>query len=141
MTGSRQVRTLLALGLMIVMMAFGATAQEAAPSLTLEVAEMGFGTGYDPQTRSLEGEGTVFPAGTETIYCRTRITGATEPTTVTHAWYRDGKTMARVELGVGSASWRTVSSKRLLPDWTGEWEVRVLDAAGTLLRSETFTVQ
>jgi hypothetical protein len=49
--------------------------------------------------------------------------------------------MAHVELTVGSPDWRTVSSKSLLPDWTGEWEVRVLDAAGNLLRTESFTVE
>ena len=141
MIRSRQERRLLVLVMVAAVFVAGAAAQDTAPAATLEVAEMGFGTGYDPETRRLVGVDTVFPAGTGTIYCRTRITGATEPMTATHVWYRDGTTMARVELNVGSASWRTVSSKRLLPDWTGQWEVRVLDASGTLLRSETFTVQ
>lgn len=107
----------------------------------LVVAEMGFGTGFDRDTRALVGEASTFSAGVDRIWCRTRITGAVEPTQVTHVWYRDGKTVAHVDLTVGSSNWRTVSSKDLLPDWTGVWEVRVIDAAGTLLRTETFTVE
>jgi hypothetical protein len=117
-------------------------AQEPAGDGTSpDVAEIGFGTGWNAEELALTGEAKTFPAGTERIYCRTLITGAEEPTTVTHVWYREGKTMARVELAVGSSRWRTKSSKRLLPEWTGEWEVRVLDAAGTVLGSATFTVQ
>ena len=114
---------------------------DTAATGTLEVAEMAFGTDLDRASRELVGEATSFPAGTATVYCRTRVVGATEPATITHVWYRDGKSMAHVELPVKSASWRTYSSKRLLPDWTGTWEVRVLDEAGNLLRAETFTVE
>ena len=117
-----------------------AAAQDAAPA-TLEVAEMSFGIGYDRETRSLDGEATVFPADTPTIYCRTRILGGAEPASITPVWYREGTTVAHVELAVGSPNWRTVSSKQLLPEWTGSWEVRVLDGAGNLLRTESFTVE
>lgn len=102
---------------------------------------LGFGTGMDRENRVLTGEGTVFPAGTDRIYCRMHIIGATAPTTVTHAWYREGKTMAQVELNVGSSNWRTWSSKRLLPSWTGFWEVKVLDPSGKVLASSSFTVE
>jgi len=129
------------LGLLIVVLGgAGALAQDdAAPAL--EVVEMGFGNGYDREARALIGEQAEFPAETGTVYCRTRIVGAAEPTSVTHVWYRDGKTVAHVELTVGSPDWRTVSSKQLLPSWTGDWEVRVLDEAGNLLRAEAFVVR
>jgi hypothetical protein len=129
------------LAVLMALLACAATAigQDAVEELS--VPDMAFGTGYDYQTRSLEGEGTTFAAGAQAIWCRTRIAGATEPTTVTHVWYRDGKTMARVQLAVTSPSYRTVSSKTMLPDWTGRWEVKVLDDAGTILRSESFTVE
>lgn len=116
-------------------------AAAAAPDPVLTVVEMAVGTDYDRQTRQLGGEGTVFAADTPQLWCRTRITGAVEPTTVTHVWYHRDKTLARVDLPVNSADWRTVSSKRLLPDWTGPWEVKVLDAAGTVLHSLQFTVE
>ncbi len=113
--------------------------QDAQSDLT--VPQMAFGTGFDYETRNLTGQGDTFPAGVEVIWCRTRVDGAAEPATVTHVWYRDGKTVARVDLNVASPSYRTVSSKKLLPEWTGRWEVKVLDGAGTVLRSESFTVE
>jgi hypothetical protein len=121
-------------------------AQEAADpenqhALNLAVAEIGVGTGYDRETRLLEGEASIFPAGTPQLWCRTRITGAETPTTITHVWYHRDKTVARVDLHIGSKDWRTVSSKNLLPDWTGPWEVKILDEAGTLLESIRFTVE
>jgi len=119
----------------------GQEAESEAAAVELTVADMAFGAGYDYTTRTLAEEGDTFPAGTEVIWCRTRITGADGPATVTHVWYRDGKTMARVELQIASGSYRTVSSKRLLPEWTGRWEVKVLDEVGTVLRAESFTVE
>ena len=111
------------------------------PAATLTVAEIGVGTGWDNQTRALLGADTSFAAGTERLYCRTLITGAEPPSTVTPVWDHEGRTMARVELTVGSSHWRTVSSKGLLPEWTGAWEVKVLDPAGTVLESVQFTVE
>lgn len=119
-----------------------ASAQEAAVAQEPVISvDLGFGSGIDRETRALTGEGTVFPSDTDRVYCRMHITGAAAPTTVTHAWYRDGKTMAEVELNVGSSSWRTWSSKRLLPDWTGFWEVKVLDQTGKVLASASFEVK
>ncbi|HOX25240.1 MAG TPA: DUF2914 domain-containing protein [Candidatus Krumholzibacteria bacterium] len=121
-----------------------ASAQPAAVPAAggeLVVAEMAVGTGYDRDTRTLAGEGTSFPADCGRLWCRTRITGAAGSGSVSHVWYHEGKTMARVDLAVESGDWRTVSSKQLLPAWTGAWEVKVLDAAGTVLRTASFTVQ
>jgi hypothetical protein len=125
--------------LLVLVIAWPASGQDAASELS--VTEMAFGTGYDYENRGLIDEGSTFPAGVEVVWCRTRIEGAATATTVTHVWYRDGKTMARVELAIGSPNYRTVSSKKLLPEWTGRWEVKVLDSAGTVLRSESFTVE
>lgn len=114
----------------------------AAPVVAeLAVAEIAVGAGYDRETRSLTDQAEVFAADTPRVWCRTRITGAETPTTIAHVWYHRDQTVARVELEIGSPDWRTVSSKGLLPDWTGPWEVRVLDAAGNLLASTKFTVE
>ena len=45
-----------------------------------------------------------------------------------------------VDLPVKSASWRTYSSKTIPEYWTGDWEVRVVDAEGNTLASIPFTV-
>ena len=49
--------------------------------------------------------------------------------------------MARVELNVGSGYWRTWSSKAILPEQTGPWEVKVLDAEGTVLAAAGFVIE
>ena len=126
----------LVMGLMSVFPQFSWAQEESSP---IQV-ELGFGTGIDRETRGLTGQSETFAAGIERVFCRMHITGATAPTTVNHVWYRDGKTMAQVELNVGSANWRTWSSKRLLPSWTGFWEVKVLDQTGKVLASASFEI-
>ena len=123
--------------LMLMVLSLGAMAQES-PATGVDIA---FGTDIDRESRELVGETAVFAAGIEQITCLTRLKGLEAPTSVTHVWYRDGKTMARVDLNVASSNWRTWSSKRLLPDWTGHWEVKVLDSDGRILGSAGFDVQ
>ncbi len=74
------------------------------------------------------------------LECFTRIMGATTDTTVTHVWYYNGKEVARVVLPVRSSDWRTWSSKKISPQWTGSWKVDVLDADGNLLATIPFTL-
>ncbi len=69
----------------------------------------------------------VFPADYGKLFCFTRITGADKETVVTHVWYYQGQEMARVRLQVRSSDWRTYSSKRFLPQWSGQWRVAILD--------------
>lgn len=71
-----------------------------------------------------------YPAQSGKLYCFTKIVGAGEETQVTHVWLYGEKEMGRVTLPVRSASWRTYSSKKILPEWAGEWKVLVLDEAG-----------
>ena len=69
-----------------------------------------------------------YPADFGKLYCFTRIVGADENTEITHVWYYEDDEMARVTLSIGSADWRTYSSKRFLPQWAGNWKVVVLDS-------------
>ena len=87
------------------------------------------------------GSGDVIPAGTERVYCFTRISGAQAETEVTHNWYYKGNLKASVVLTVRNANWRTWSSKALLPEWKGEWMVEILSKEGTPLESIIFFVQ
>jgi hypothetical protein len=82
-----------------------------------------------------------FPAGTERVFCFTRIDAAEGETAITHNWYHQGTLKASVVLPVRASSWRTWSSKSLLPEWTGEWMVEVLSQDGTPLESVVFFVQ
>jgi hypothetical protein len=91
--------------------------------------------------RAPVGIGTVFPEGTERVFCFTQIDGAAGETEITHNWYYQGTLKASVVLPVRSLAWRTWSSKSLNPDWTGEWMVEVLGQDGTPLESLTFSIQ
>lgn len=100
-----------------------------------------FGTGVDTESRSITGAAHSFAADGERVYCLTRVHGMKPPASVTHAWYYEGKTMARVDLTIGSENWRTWSSKSYLRGWTGNWEVKVLDEDGMVLGSAGFEVK
>jgi len=122
-----------------------AAVEPAAEALPVTV-EMTFGSGVDRTTRSVTGQSIEFAADGFSadegqVFCLTRVMNAAAPATVTHVWYHEGKTMARVELNVGSADWRTWSTKRILPQWTGSWEVKVLDANGMVLATSGFTIK
>jgi hypothetical protein len=72
------------------------------------------------------------------LWCK--VMGAADTTLIKHVWSYQGKEMATVELPVRSSSWRTWSCKTMLPAWTGNWEVKVLDAQGAVLKSVAFTI-
>ena len=82
-----------------------------------------------------------FSAGIERVYCFTKLKNSGESNSVIHVWYYKDKEMAGVELAVRAATWRTWSSKRILPSWTGEWRVDVLSPDGSVLSTKSFEVK
>lgn len=60
---------------------------------------------------------------------------------VTHRWIYQGEVMGEVTFQVGGPRWRVHSSKNLMPEWTGMWEVQVVDAAGNVLTTRQIEVQ
>ncbi len=56
---------------------------------------------------------------------------------VIHRWQHNGQVMAEIKFEVGANRWRVWSSKNLLPEWTGEWRVSVIDGAGNTLGEST----
>ena len=84
---------------------------------------------------------TTVTRGAGHVYCWTRISGAQVGDQIDHVWYWNDDEMARIPLHIGSANWRTWSSKNIVPEWTGEWRVDVVAADGTVLDSVSFTVQ
>ncbi|NOZ26141.1 MAG: DUF2914 domain-containing protein [Nitrospirae bacterium] len=82
-----------------------------------------------------------FPGSVGKLYAFTRIAGATKETLVWHLWFYGDKLMAEVSLPVKSVNWRTYSSKRIVPGWTGEWRVDVTNEDGLLLETLYFTIE
>jgi hypothetical protein len=81
---------------------------------------------------------TSLPTDKDKIYFFTEVRGMPGQT-VKHRWEYNGKTMAEVEFHIGGPRWRVWSNKTLLPQWTGEWKVSVVDESGNVLSESTFT--
>lgn len=82
-----------------------------------------------------------FSASEDPLYFFTEIDNG-EGETITHRWKHDGEVMAEVPLQVGGDdSWRTWSSKQLMPDWDGEWTVEVVDSQGNVLEEKSVRVE
>ena len=114
------------------------TAVQAQETPQLVVEEGVIGT--DIVDRLPVGANTSFAASVDRLSCFTRITGAENPTTITHVWYFGDLERARVELSVRSLSWRTHSSKVIQAHEVGSWRVDVLDEAGSVLRTIRFEI-
>ena len=93
------------------------------------------------QDREPVGVGSTFPADVDTVYLWTRVMGAKDTTFIKCVWTYGDEEMASVELPVRSPSWRTWSSKAIMPQWAGKWDVKVLDADGNVLKGLTFTIE
>jgi hypothetical protein len=110
---------------------------QGAPALTVE--EMVFCAAIQDRAPSLPD--TAFASTVESVWCFVRVTGAADTTAITQVWYYHDREMSRVELAVKSTSWRTWSSKKILPEWQGIWRVDVLSPAGEVLRSGSFAIR
>ena len=113
-----------------------ATTVQEPSNLQVEVATVS----KDVVDRAPVEAGSSFPASVGKLFCFTKITGALNPTHVTHVWSFDGTERARVELEVNSPSWRTYSSKNIENHEVGAWRVEVVDSAGNVLQTLDFEV-
>ena len=57
---------------------------------------------------------------------------------ITHRWQQGGETRAEVTFNVAGNRWRVWSSKTLVPEWIGEWQVSVVDEGGNVISQESF---
>lgn len=86
------------------------------------------------------GADSTFSSSVEQLCCYSRIING-KGSSITHVWYYNDKEMARVELSVGADSWRTWSSKKILPEWTGFWRVDVLSEERNVIASKEFAIE
>ncbi len=106
---------------------------------SVSVQEMEFCTAIED--RQPAGADTSFAGTVERVYCYTVI-ASTDTTTISQVWFHNDNEMAKIDLKVQpSKTWRTWSSKRIVPEWTGDWRVDVTAADGAVLLSKKFTVK
>jgi hypothetical protein len=77
---------------------------------------------------------------TERIYFFTEITGLADKT-IRHRWIHNNEVLAEIPIPIGGPNWRVYSSKKLLPAWTGEWTVLVVDEDENVLGKKQFVYQ
>jgi len=85
--------------------------------------------------------GTEFNSNVGKVYFWTIIQGTEIPTTIRHVWYYKEKEMSNIELSVKFPNQRTWSYKTIMPQWIGEWKVRVVDSEGNLLKEVSFIIK
>lgn len=113
--------------------------QKPAPTVEVTVEEAVICT--DVVERTPVEPGYVFDASVGRLYCFTRVAGASGETTVKHIWYRGKEKLHEQALPVKSSSWRTWSSKKIRPDWKGNWMVEVAAHDGTVLKTLLFELR
>jgi hypothetical protein len=86
------------------------------------------------------GAGEAFGPNVGELYFHMIVEGDFREATLEHVWIRNGQEVARVPLTVRGPRWRTWSSKAIPSDWTGEWQVQVVDPEGEVLDAVSFTV-
>ncbi len=114
----------------------GQEKSEKAASAGLKVEKVVVATGVE--NHEPVGENKEFEASVGTVYCWTKITGATPPATIKHVWYMGDKKVFEKALDLKYASTRTWSSKAVT---SGSWKVDVTDESGAVLSSVTFVVK
>jgi hypothetical protein len=120
-------------GLMLLLSATASSQTEA--EITVETAVC---TGVED--RMPVGEADIFPAEVGAVYLWSRIIGFEGDTMIKHVWFCRGEEMAEVQLPVRGTAWRTYSYKTILPEWTGDWVVKIIDASGEVLKAVPFKV-
>jgi len=61
--------------------------------------------------------------------------------TVTHRWKHRGNVMATAEFDVKGDPDKVWSSNQMKPEWTGAWEVEVVDGDGQVIGQRTFAFE
>lgn len=59
--------------------------------------------------------------------------------TAIHRWEYEGKIVAEIEFNVKGPRWRVWSSKSLIPQWTGDWKVSVINGAGQVISEKNLS--
>ena len=128
-----------ALALITVLFVFRIALAEKEKSETVKVSQAAIAAGV--KALAPQGVSDRFPSTIGKLYAFSKITGIPKDTFVKHQWYYGDKLMTEIRLSVKPASWRTYSSKTILPEWTGQWHVKILDEDSKVLKTLPFTIE
>ena len=87
------------------------------------------------------GSASGFSKNVEKLYCWTKITGVTSGAEVVkHVWYYGDREMSSVSLTIKGSPWRTWTSKKIVPSWSGTWTVKIFDSEDNEIKQVTFVI-
>lgn len=112
----------------------GAMAGEEATESRGSVARSAFAQGI--KEREPVGKLQRLDEGADEVYYFTELRDMGGQT-VTHRWKHAGEVKAEVTFQVGGPRWRVYSSKSLIPDWSGEWTVEVVNGNDRVVKRDT----
>ena len=97
-------------------------------------------------TRGISGrwpvdEGLEFSKNIGKLYCWTLVHTEKYPTEIKHIWYFENKKMAEVPLIIKNRWYRVYSSKIILPDWSGQWYIEIVDENNNVIKRVNFSIQ
>ena len=108
-----------------------------AASFTVDRMEIAGGL----ENKKPAGIASSFPATQEKVFCYIELGNIPQATKVTYVWTLGLNEMAKVTQDVKKSNrWRTWCSKSI-GGMKGDWKVDILDEAGTVVKSATFTIQ
>jgi len=123
--------------MMSVLIASVVSFAQVAPEVTLEDIQICTSV----EDRVPVGVNTSFPGDVERLYCFTKISSNQDEGSIFHVWLHNDQVMARIELSTKAKTWRTWSTKKILPSWTGKWRVDIETPDGTLMGSKEFEIK
>ena len=89
-------------------------------------------------TDTLQGDIAVASEEVKTLFLFSHISNMAGKQII-HRWFYKDREMATVTLQIGSNNWRTYSSKRIMPQWQGQWKVQIWHE-DLLLNEHTFNI-
>jgi len=75
------------------------------------------------------------------LYCFTNVVGAKDTCNISQRWYYQNEEMANIKLAIKAKTWRTWSSKKIVPFAKGKWHVDVVSENGTVLATKKFKIE
>ena len=93
------------------------------------------------ENRQPIGIDSVFNADAGQLCCYTKLTSQTDMSKISHVWFYQDKQMTKIDLVMKAKTWRTWSTKTILPDWKGDWRVEVQDSTGNVITSTSFKIK
>ncbi|MFC1649972.1 DUF2914 domain-containing protein [Candidatus Latescibacterota bacterium] len=92
------------------------------------------------KNREPEGVSKVFSSDAGRVYLWMTVSGMEKPTKIKHVWYYGVKKMREIQLDVKYKRTRTWSYKNILPQWSGDWHVEILDENDRILGRLSFRI-